>query len=173
MKRKTNIVHLHDCKQTPCKTWLERFENGQIDAHKAFKEHGAKYDWLYENTDIDLIGWEIENGVFDWKKHSWAVAMYCPQYFDPDKYNWEEYSWAVAEHCPEYFDPDKFNWEEYSGSVAKYCPDKLDPERYNWQTFSDWVAKYCPDKLDPDKFNWEIDSWAVAVYCPHLLTLKP
>ena len=62
----------------PCQEWLNLFENGQIDAHEAFKVHGQQYNLLYVYTDIDLIRWEIENGVFDWQKNAWAVARYCP-----------------------------------------------------------------------------------------------
>ena len=147
MRRKTNIVHLHDCKQTPCKFWLKQFKKGQIDAHEAFKRYGEQYYWLYENTDVDLIGWEIENGVFNWKIYSWAVAQFCPQHFDAKKYNWKEYSQYIAQYCPERLDPARFNWKKHSWAVAQYCPEHLDAERFNWKKFSYLVEKYCPHLL--------------------------
>lgn len=122
---KTNIIELKKLHATPCEEWLERFVNGKIDAHEAFKKYGEKYDWLYTFSDYDLVSWEVENGVFDWDKHSWAVAKFCPEYFDSNKFNWERDSWAVAMYCPDKLDPDRYNWERFSYVVAKYCPDKL------------------------------------------------
>jgi len=180
----TNLVKLNKLKQRPCERWLKYFDkNGIADAHKAFVEEDYyPYDWIYKNTNIDLITWEIENNCFDWKQNSWAVAKYCssklnvekynwkysyyvahhcPDKIDPDKYNWEKDSWAVAEYCPEKLDPGKFNWKEFSCYVARYCPDKLDPERYDWEKQSCYVAVYCPDKIDPEKFNWKENIWTV------------
>jgi len=98
----TNIIELNRLYEKPCDTWLERFnKKGRIDAHKAFIKYGERYDWLYQNSNYDLIAWEIENDCFDWEKHSWAVAQYCPEKLDPERFNWEEQSWAVAKYCPE------------------------------------------------------------------------
>ena len=152
MKRiKINIIELEKLYKTPCKEWLERFENGKIDAHEAFKKYGEQYEWLYLNSPYDIIGWQIEHDCFDWKNYSRYVAQYCPEYIDPDKYN----------------------WEEYSVEIAKYCPEHLDKERYNWDWHSWAVAQYCPEKIDPDKYNWELHSWAVIQYCPEYLELSP
>jgi hypothetical protein len=170
---KSNIVELDKLHKTPCEDWLERFVNGQIDAHEVFKKYGEQYDWLYQNSPYDLIGWQIENGVFDWERYSWAVAKYCPQHFDAEKFNWPRDSWAVAKYCPKYFDPDKFNWEDFSYEVARYCPQHLDPNKYDWQNDSEFVAKFCPDKIVPELFNWDMDLWAVEKYCPDKLALKP
>ena len=144
---KTNIIELNKLYRKPCKGWLERFENGKIDAHEAFKKYGEQYGWLYGHSNYDLIGWEIENKVFNWEQYSWAVAKYCSEYIDAKKYNWEKHSWVIAKYCPEHLDPDKYNWDEDSWAIAKYCPDKIDPERYNWEDSSWAIAKYCPEKM--------------------------
>ncbi|GIV45179.1 MAG: hypothetical protein KatS3mg035_2302 [Bacteroidia bacterium] len=152
MKRiKTNIIELKKLYEKPCEEWLDRFDNGKIDAHEAFKKYNQEYQWLYENSDYDLIGWEIENNCFDWEKHSWAVAKFCPEKFDADKYN----------------------WKEHSAFVAIFCPGKFDAKRYNWKNYSWVIAQFCPEKLDADKYNWERDSWFVTQFCPEKLKLKP
>ena len=123
MKRiKTNIIELDKLFANPCPKWAKLFVNGKIDAHEAFKKYKPEYEWLYENSNYDLIGWEIENGCFDWEKHSWAVAQYAPQYFDPEKYNWEDYSDYIVRYCPEYFDPEKYNWYMHSWAVESFAP---------------------------------------------------
>jgi hypothetical protein len=99
---KTNIVELKKLKKQPCYEWLQRFdEKGKIDAHRAFELYGEKYEWLYKNSNYDLISWEIENDCFDWQKHSWAVAQFCKKKLDINKYNWKEHYWAIAMYCPE------------------------------------------------------------------------
>jgi len=152
----TNIIDINDFTETPCESWINRF-NGEtiLDMHELFIDYFPDYDWLYEHSNIDLVRWEIENNCFDWKNNSWAVAKYCPDKFDPDKYNWKEDSWAVAKYCPDKFDPDKFNWENQSYAVAEYCQDKLDPDKFNWKRYSMTVAIYCPEKIDPEKFDWD------------------
>jgi hypothetical protein len=101
MKRiKTNIIELDKLYKIPCKEWLERFENGKLDAHEAFKKYGEKYEWLYKNSNYDLIGWEIENNCFDWEKNSWAVAQFCKRKLDVNKYNWKDHYWAVRMFYP-------------------------------------------------------------------------
>jgi len=145
---KTNIIELEKLYKTPCKEWLKRFdEQGKLDAHQAFKKYMQQYEWLYKNSPYDLIGWEIENNCFDWKKNSWVVAKCCPDKFDPERYNWQKSSWAVAKYCPEKLDPERYNWERCSVAIAEHCPEHLDPERYNWEEYSWAVAEYCPDKL--------------------------
>ncbi|GIV45178.1 MAG: hypothetical protein KatS3mg035_2301 [Bacteroidia bacterium] len=142
MKRiKTNIVELKNLYQKPCEEWLKRFENGKIDAHETFKKYGQEYQWLYENSNYDLIGWEIENNCFDWKTYSWIIAKCCPENFDADKYNWKGHSWAIAQYCPKNFDADRYNWERNSCAVAQYCPENFDADRYNWKDDS-WAVAY-------------------------------
>jgi len=152
----TNLVKLNELKRKPCDEWLKYFdENGVADAHKAFiVENVYPYNWLYKNSNIDLIAWEIENNCFNWIEHSWAVAKYCPDKIDPDKYNWEKNGCYVAIYCPDKIDIEKFNWKDDSWVVAAYCPDKLDPEKFNWEKQSWAIVQYCPDKLDLEKFNW-------------------
>lgn len=147
MRIKTNIIELSKLYKEPCERWFYRFIKGKIDAHKAFFEFGQEYEWLYKNSDYDLIGWQIENNVFYWEKYSWAVTKFCPENFNSEKFNWKDYSNYVAEYCPEKIDPTKFNWKHYSWAVAKYCCDKIDFEKFNWQKQSWAVAKYCPEKL--------------------------
>ena len=132
----TNLVKLDELKQKPCVKWLKYFVNGIADAHEAFAaEHEFQYAWLYENTNIDLIRWEIENNCFDWKENSCYVAKYCPDKLDPDKYNWKEDSFYVAKYCSDKLDPDRFNWKEYSWTLAIYSintfakyPERVDKE---------------------------------------------
>ena len=158
----TNLVKLVELKQKPCEKWLKYFDkNGVADAHEAFiSEYDYPYTWLYENTNIDLISWEIENNCFDWENNSWVVAKYCPDKLDPDRFNWESASWAVVQFCPDKFDPDRFNWKRHSWAVAEYCPDKLDPDRFNWREYS-WAlaiysintfAKY-PERIDKESIR--------------------
>ena len=174
MKRiKTNIIELDKLFEKPCDEWLDRFVDGKIDAHEAFKKYGSSYYWLYENSNYDLIGWEIENDCFDWENDSWAVAQYAPQHFDPEKYNWDRYSGAIVRYAPQYFDPEKFNWEKYSWAIVRYAPQFFDPEKYNWEHHSWAVAQYAPQLFDPDKYNWEYNSWAINKFCPELLKYKP
>jgi len=185
----TNMVNIYKLKKEPCERWVKIFSSFSIiNAHEAFIEYGAEYDWLYKYSNIDLIGWEIKNNCFDWRQYGWAVAKHCPEYFDSDKFNWKMHSRFVALFCPRYFDPKKYNWEEDSGyvamscpehfdsnkynwkkfsyEVAKFCPDKLDPNKYNWKDGSSYVAEYCPDKIVPELYNWEEYSWAIVEYCP-------
>ena len=121
----SNIVELSKLYQEPCKIWLNRFKDGKIDAHDAFKKYGERYDWLYLNSPYDLIRWEIINDCFDWEKHSEYVPTYCPDLFNSEKYNWKDHSWAVAVYCPDKLNPDKFNWEKHIEWVIEYCPEKL------------------------------------------------
>jgi hypothetical protein len=151
MKKKTNIIELSELGDLPCEEWLERFVDGKIDAHKAFKLYREEYKWLYKNSHYDLIGWEIENNCFDWKENSCYIAQFCPQYFDPNKYNWKYFSGEVAQYCPQYFDSKKFNWKYFSPAVAEYCPQHF----------------------DKDKYNWKNSTWAIKIYCPDLLKFKP
>ncbi|MCA1980099.1 MAG: hypothetical protein LDL10_00990 [Calditerrivibrio sp.] len=191
---KTNIVEINKLYIAPCKDWIKRRRelvvNGKIDIHQAFIEYGEEYEWLYENSPYDLIGWEIENGCFNWEEHSQYVALFCPEYIpgNEDKYNWEKNGKEIAEYCPKYFDKErfnwkkdsayiavfypelfdseKFNWKKYSWVVAQHCPQFLDPNKYNWEKYSWDIAQYCPQHLDPTKYNWEKHSWAVARFCP-------
>ena len=70
---------------------------------------------------------------FSWKNNSWAVAQYCPQYFNSEKFNWEENSYKVILYCPEYFDPKKYNWQDYSYYIAERSSELIDPKLYNWE----------------------------------------
>lgn len=169
---KTNIVELSKLYRMPCDEWLERFVDGKLDAHEAFKEFGEKYEWLYNNSPYDLIGWEIEKGVFDWERYSWLVAKFCPEHFDKEKFNWKKHSWLVAKYCSHLIDKEKYNWDIDSWAVARFCPEHFDKEKYNWYVDSKWVAKYCPQYIDKERYNWEKDEWAVAEYCPEYLKLN-
>jgi len=100
----TNIVSLDKLYTVPCcDKWFDRFVDGKIDAHKAFIEYGKEYHWLYENSPYDLVGWEVINDCFDWFSNSRYVAQYRPDFIEPNKhrYNWKRHSWAVALYCPE------------------------------------------------------------------------
>jgi hypothetical protein len=178
MRIKTNILYLSQCKTEPCKKYLDLFkkdENGElfILIDEAFREMGQQYWWLYKNTNVDFVGWEIENGRFDWENDSAIVAICCPEHFDPEKFNWTDYSWTIAEYCPQLFDADRFNWESYSRTVVIHCPENFDAEKFNWKEHSSYVAEHCPHLLDPIRYNWADDTWAVEKYCPALLKLKP
>ena len=109
---------------------------------------------------------------FNWKKHSWAVAQYCPEHLDPSKYNWEQHSYYVAQFCPDIIDPKLYNWEQHSYYVAEFCPEYLDPKNYNWETDSYYVAQLCPDKIDPKLYNWTKDSTTLIFYHPTHKYLK-
>ena len=122
---KSNIIELEKLYETPCAVWLKRFKNGRLNAHIAFLQYEERYEWLYNNSPYDLIGWEIQNNCFDWVKHSDYVAIYCPENFDPDRFNWRDYSWIIAKYAPIYFDPDRYNWAKHSWAVSEFCPDKL------------------------------------------------
>jgi len=156
--RKTNVLYLHECRKMPYeeyeKLFNERDEYGRrfVLINRAFSILGEEYEWLYQNTEVDYIGWQIEQGKFNWEKYGWLVPQYCPQNFDADKFNWQEHSWAVAAYLPERFDPEKYNWEKHSATVACYCPEHIDPEKYNWKDFAYAIAQYCPLSLDPTKF---------------------
>jgi len=146
------IVELDKLREIPCKDWLMLFdEEDKLNVHEAFKNHGQQYDWLYLNSDYDLIAWEIENNCFEW----------------------EYYSGFLAEHCPQYLDKEKYNWEKHSCYVAKYCFYLLDPELYNWNRDSWAIAKHCCHLFNPELYNWKDDSYYVETFCPHLLYLKP
>ena len=112
------------------------------------------------------------NITFSWEKHSHIVAIYGPQFFDPEKYNWKEYSREVAQYCPHKIDPTKFTWDLCSWAIPKYCPNKIDPELYNWKEHSHYVAMYCPQYFNPKKYNWKKNSSEVAEYCPNKIDPK-
>jgi hypothetical protein len=100
---KTNIIELKNLTKTPCDKWIQRFDkDGKIDAHAAFLRYGTEYTFLYRYSNYDLIGWQIENNLFDWDAHSFIVAGFCPQHLDVKKYDWEEQSWAIDTYCPQY-----------------------------------------------------------------------
>lgn len=147
---KTNIIEISKLYKKPCDAWLELFLNKKLDAHVAFKKHGEQYKWLYNFSPYDLIGWEIDNGVFDWERHSIYNAWFVPQYFDKEKYNWTKYSGTVILYSPQLFDASKFNWKEKSGLVAKFLPQFLNEKTkdlYNWDKDYKSVKLYCPEKL--------------------------
>ena len=184
--KKTNLLTVKDFKKQ--KKSLMIFEDCVIDLQKKYEAWsdreeeelrewrnyiGELYAFVYQRTHIDFIGWQIDNGLFDWERNSWAVAKYCPHHFDASRFNWTRHSAYVAEYCPHHFDASRFNWRCYSWLVAKHCPHHIDPERFNWKEHSKYVAQYCPQYLDPTRYNWDEDLWAVESYCPHLLYLKP
>jgi len=143
----TNIININELYNLPCGKWADNFKNDVIDAHIAFIKYGEYYGWLYENSNYDLIAWEIENDCFDWYKYSKYVSEYCPYKFDPNRYNWEDHSWVVAKFCPDKLDTDKFNWKEDSWAIVQYCSDKFDPDKYNWSRYGWAVSRFCPEKL--------------------------
>jgi hypothetical protein len=155
----TNLVKFDELKRNPCGEWHKYFdENGIANAHTAFiKENAYPYDWLYENTNIDLVRWELENNCFDWEKNSWAVVLYCLDKFDPEKFNWEKYSYCIAKYCPDKIDPDKYNWEKDSWAITKYCPDKIDPKKFNWKRNIWTIISNSLDLIieNSDKINWK------------------
>jgi len=129
--KKTNLLYLYECKKVPCRAYLALFEKNEtgnlfVWIDEAFAKYGQQYEWLYENTRIDYISWEIEQNRFDWEKYSWAVAKFCPQNFNSELFNWRDYSWAVAEYCSQFFNREKFNWKKDKWAVEKYCPQYLD-----------------------------------------------
>ena len=91
----------------------------------------------------------------NWKKHSWAVAQYCPEHLDPKKYNWENNSWAVAQFCPDKIDPKLYNWEQYSYYVALYCPNRIEPKLYNWKVSSSDLLFYHPQHKYTKNCIWD------------------
>ena len=151
MERPQFIVELDKLRLKPCHKYLKYFVDGKADALELFRLEGTQYGWLYKYSDYDIIGFEIQQGIFDWNEYSLYVAACCPQHFDTEKFNWEIYSRYVAACCPQHFDTEKFNWKKQSCAVAQCCPQHLDKEKY----------------------NWEEDTWAVERYCPYLLHLKP
>ena len=98
---------------------IKNSEVSAKDYYKCYKIDGAMLE--------DIIGLLAFGNSYDfmWELLSWAVAEYCPEYLDPDKYNWDRDSDSVAEFCPEHLDPDKYNWNDYSHVVQKYCPEKM------------------------------------------------
>jgi len=167
------IIERKELRKWICEEWLVLFKNGKLDVHKAFEEHVQKYEWLYMNSDYDLIAWQIQNNCFDWEENSWAVAQFCSRLLDPKLYNWKKDSWVVARHCPYLLDPKLYNWEDQSWAVARYCHEHFDSELYNWEKDSAEVAINCSHLLDPKLFNWKKHSWVVARLRPHLLYLRP
>ena len=83
--------------------------------------------------------------TFSWEEHSWEVAEYCPQYFDPEKYNWKVHSWAVLYYCPQHFNPQMYNWAGHSYNIGRYSPDKIEPRLYNWKRESSALLFYHPN----------------------------
>ena len=88
------------------------------------------------------------------------------------KFSWKDHSWAVAQYCPEYFDTEKFDWKYCSGYVAIHCPEHLDTKLYNWEKHSDYVARYCPNKINTKLYNWEQFSAALLYHHPNHKYLK-
>jgi len=153
MEIKTNILYLEQCQKTPCKKYLSLFQKDEegklfVFIDKVFAKFGHQYHWLYKNTNVDFVAWEIQQNKFDWKKNSWVIPMYCPQNFNEDKYNWEDYSNTIAIYAPELLNANKFNWINYSWVVAIYCPDKIDVEKFNWEACINVVKQYCPQYLN-------------------------
>ena len=122
---KTNIIELDKLYVKPCGDWPQKFVDGKLDAHVAFKKYGQDYAWLYENSPYDLIGWEIENDCFDWEKYSHYVAKYCPEHLDAEKFDWKRYGYYIAKYCPDKLEVEKYNWKEHRWAICEYCPDKL------------------------------------------------
>ncbi len=106
-------------------------------------------------------------GFVDWKRDSLIVALHAPSQVGPE-FDWEGYSWAVAQYCPERLDPDRYNWKDYSWAVAQYCPERLDPDRYNWKDHSAAVLKYCPDMMDPERISPDVLTKARLSFITHL-----
>jgi len=127
------IIELEKLRETPCEEWLVLFKKGILNVYEAFEKYGQQYTWLYNYSDYDLIGWQIENKLFDWEEDSWLLAKYCPHNFDKHLYNWERYSAHIVVHCLEHFDAELFNWEWHSWIVEKYCPEllHLKPKKYD------------------------------------------
>jgi len=174
--KKTNILYLDQCKTTLSEKYLSLFQKDKegklfVKIDEIFDKLQYPYEWIYGITDIDYVGWQIEQGVFDWKKYSWVVAKYSPQNFDSNKYDWEEHSWAITAYAPQFFDPNKFNWKKNSVGVACLHPEFFDAEKYNWEEASWAVAQYCPHLLDPKKYNWRAKTF-VELFCPQYLNLR-
>ena len=90
---------------------------------------------------------------FTWKKYSWAVTKYCPEYLNPNKFNWKSESFYIVEYCPQHFNSNKYNWKKDSDSLVQFCPQLFNSKKYNWKIDSWAVIKYCPEKLDINKAN--------------------
>ena len=79
----TNLISEDNLKAKLNGFWNRFFnENGVADVRKILNKVPAKYvyEWIYQNTNIDLIGWQIQNNCFDWDKYEWVVKKYCPEY---------------------------------------------------------------------------------------------
>jgi len=115
------VIKLKELRITPCKEWLVLFENGKLDAHKAFEEHGEQYGWLYAYSDYDLIAWEIENDCFNWEAFYLIAPCFCKESFKHNKSNWKDFSWKIAEYYSERFDRNTHNWKkDYSLNNIEY-----------------------------------------------------
>jgi len=108
------IIELENLTTVPCDEWRLRFENGKLNVHLAFIEHGQQYAWLYAHSSYDLIAWQIENNCFDWEENSCYVAQFCSRLLDKEKYNWKKDTWAVAKYCYHLLAPQLYNWRKYS-----------------------------------------------------------
>jgi len=108
------IIELEKLTEAPSKELLVLFENGKLNVHLAFIEHGEAYKWLYAHSSYDLIAWEIENDCFNWEEHSCYLAQFCSSKFDKEKYNWKRDSWALAKYCYHLLAPQLYNWRKYS-----------------------------------------------------------
>lgn len=175
-KRHEFIVELDKLKKQPCAEYLKYFKDGKVDALKVFKKLGYRYFWLYQNSEYDLIEYEVREGIFSWRKHLGFLIHFRPHLINPDKLSkkqWLLHGHIIAQFKPEAVADKRFNWKYHSRAVAIHCPDMIDPKKFNWEKDSDVVAKYCPHKIDPKRFNWERFTWAVEDYCPEYLYLIP
>jgi len=52
----TNIVNINELTEKLPDHWLTLLENDKyLDMHEVFLKYGEHYNWLYENSNIDLI----------------------------------------------------------------------------------------------------------------------
>ena len=98
-------------------------------------------------TSIKIINILKKNKVknwhkFSWKRTSYLVPIYCPEYFNPSKFNWEKYSWAVPWFSPQHFNSKKYNWEDNSWAIIHYRPELLDVNKADLKNIIETFPKY-------------------------------
>lgn len=129
-----------------------KFDNIYLDLNKESIKDNMVIFFIHKQTNIDLIGQQIENDCFDWFKSSRYIPQFCPKYFNSEKFNWE-YVEELIWQQPKLFDSEKFNQDKYSYLIPMYCPEYFDVQKYNQDKYTEVAMAYVPELIDNDKIN--------------------
>lgn len=180
---KTNIIKLEliFCEKEKIPLNIRRMFGilNRIDANRElsmFSNAYEEYNFLYEYTNVDLIGWQIDKGVFDWKRNSDSLVLLTPEYFDAEKFNWEACSSLLLRVCPYLFNREKYSYNVKYKHLIESHDELFYIEKFNWKDSSGYVLHHHPEliKLHPEKFNWEaFEKGFNNKKYPEILKLKP